>query len=215
MVRKALIVWGGWPGHEPERGAHLVAEMLEADGFEVEVTPDLAAFARPDLAGFSLLVPVVTSAEIDNEAVNGLVAAVRSGVGIGGYHGTATAFRDKINYHFMFGAQWVQHPGNADVHYRVHIEKPFDPIVEGIADFDYHSEQYYLHLDPSLDILATTLFSGEHDEATTGIKMPAVYKRQFGRGRVFYSSLGHVPAEFERYPQAKTILRRGLNWAAR
>ena len=214
-MRKALIVWGGWPGHEPEKGAASVAKMLAEDGFDVEVTGDFAAFARPDLSSLSLIVPVITSAQIDNEPVNNLVAAVRSGVGIGGYHGAATAFRDKINYHFMFGAQWVQHPGDANVDYRVHIEKPYDPIVEGIADFDYHSEQYYLHLDPSLDVLATSYFTGDHHEATKGIKMPAVYKRQFGKGRVFYSSLGHVPGEFDKYPQARTILRRGLNWAAR
>jgi type 1 glutamine amidotransferase len=97
----------------------------------------------------------------------------------------------------------------------VHIEKPFDPVMEGISDFDYHSEQYYLHTDPSIDVLATSLFTGAHHEATTGVKMPAVYKRQFGKGRIFYSSLGHVPAEFEKYPAAATILRRGLNWAAR
>jgi len=134
-LRKALIVWGGWPGHEPEKGAASVAKMLAEDGFDVEVTGDFTAFARPNLSSLSLIVPVITSAQIDNEPVNNLVAAVRSGVGIGGYHGAATAFRDKINYHFMFGAQWVQHPGDANVDYRVHIEKPYDPIVEGIADF--------------------------------------------------------------------------------
>ena len=213
--RKALIVWGGYAGHEPERGANVVADLLRADGFEAEVTGDFGAFGRTDLMEMSLVVPVITSAAVDPAPVDNLVAAVRSGVGFAGFHGTATAFRNMINYHFMMGAQWVQHPGNADVTYRVHVEKPFDPIFEGILDFDYHSEQYYLHLDPSLDVLATTLFAGEHDAATTGIKMPVVYKRQFGQGRIFYSSLGHVPSEFDTYPEARTILRRGLNWAAR
>jgi type 1 glutamine amidotransferase len=213
-MRKALVVWGGWPGHEPEAGARLVEAMLVEDGFSVEVTDDYLALGRDDLDSFSLVVPNITSAVVDNEPIDRLVAAVRAGLGFGGFHGSATAFRDLVNYHFMMGAQWVQHPGNI-VDYRVHIEKPFDPILEGIEDFDYRSEQYYLHVDPSLDVLATTLFTGAHDAATTGIKMPVVYKRQFGRGRVFYSSLGHVPAEFDTYPQARTIVRRGLNWAAR
>jgi uncharacterized protein len=214
-MRKALIVWGGWPGHEPEKGARYIEKMLLEDGFSVEVTDDLTALARPDLHEMSLVVPNVTSATIDKGPIDNLVAAVRGGLGFAGFHGTATAFRDMINYHFMMGAQWVQHPGNAGVTYRVHVEKPFDPVFEGIADFDYRSEQYYLHVDPSLDVLATTLFTGEHDAATTGIKMPVVYKRQFGKGRIFYSSLGHVPAEFDACPEARTILRRGLNWAAR
>jgi type 1 glutamine amidotransferase len=219
-MRKALIVWGGWPGHEPETGARVIAQMLKEDGFAVDSTRDLDAFARPDLESFSLIVPNVTwhtSAEtsLSEAAIRNLVKAVRGGVGFGTFHGSAVAFPTAVDYHFMMGAQWVQHPGNQGVAYRVHVEKPFDPVMEGIADFDYRSEQYYLHVDPSIDVLATTLFTGEHDPAVTGVKMPVVYKRQFGAGRVFYSSLGHLPAEFEQFPQARTILRRGLNWAAR
>ena len=219
-MRKALIVWGGWPGHEPEKGAQVIAQMLEEDGFAVDSTRDFNAFGRPDLETFSLVVPNVTwhvseETPVSDEAIRNLVKAVRGGVGFGTFHGSAVAFPSAVDYHFMMGAQWVQHPGNQGIGYRVHVEKPFDPVMEGIADFDYRSEQYYLHVDPSIDVLATTLFTGEHDPAVTGVKMPVVYKRQFGKGRVFYSSLGHLPAEFDAFPQAKTILRRGLNWAAR
>ena len=213
-MRKALIVWGGWAGHEPEAGAATVGAMLREDGFEVEITSDYAAFGAPDLKHLSLVVPIITSDVIDRDHILNLVAAVRSGVGLASYHGgLATSFRDQINFHYLTGVQWVQHPGDI-VDYRVHVEKPFDPIMAGISDFDYHSEQYYLHYDPSIDILATTLFTGEHDAATTGIKMPVVFKRQFGAGRIFYSALGHVVAEFAN-PEMRTILRRGLNWAAR
>lgn len=219
-MRKALIVWGGWPGHHPEEGARVVEKMLTEDGFAVELTNDYAAFGRADLRDFSLIVPDITwhtstETPVSNETIDNLVAAVRSGVGFGTFHGSAVAFPTVVNYHFMMGAQWVQHPGDQGIDYSVHIEKPFDPVMEGIADFAYNSEQYYLHVDPSIDVLATTLFTGEHDAAVTGIKMPVVYKRQFGKGRVFYSSLGHLPSEWDTYPQAKTILRRGLNWAAR
>jgi hypothetical protein len=218
-MRKALIVYGGWPGHQPEAGAHAVEAMLTADGFAVELSTDFEAFGRDDLGAFSLVVPNITShpiaeTPISGKAVDNLVAAVRSGVGFGTFHGSAVAFPPMVNYHFMMGAQWVQHPGNI-LDYRVHVEKPFDPVMAGISDFAYHSEQYYLHFDPSIEVLATTLFTGEADPVVAGIKMPVVYKRQFGKGRVFYSSLGHVPAEFTQFPEAATILRRGLNWAAR
>jgi len=213
-MRKALIVWGGWPGHQPEQGARIVEQMLVEDGFEVEVTSDYSAFGRPEVKELSLIVPVITSDTIAREPIDNLVAAVRGGVGLAGYHGgLATSFRDMVNFHYLTGVQWVQHPGDI-VDFRVHVEKPFDPIMEGIADFDYRSEQYYLHVDPSIDVLATTLFTGEHDLVTTGIKMPVVFKRQFGLGRIFYTALGHVPAEFE-HKEMRTILRRGLNWAAR
>jgi len=219
-MRKALIVWGGWPGHHPEEGARAVEKMLTEDGFAVELSTDYETFARADLKEFSLIVPDVTwhpiaETAVSDDAINNLVAAVRSGVGFGTFHGSAVAFPWAVNYHYMMGAQWVQHPGDATVEYRIHVEKPFDPVMEGIADFAYKSEQYYLHVDPSIDVLATTLFTGERDEAAAGIKMPVAYKRQFGKGRVFYSSLGHLPSEWDTFPQAGTILRRGLNWAAR
>src|SRR6185437_12867239 len=164
-MRKALIVWGGWPGHEPEAGAWLIRNMLEAGGFAVEVTDDLKAFGRPDLGEFSLVVPNITwhpiaETPISGAAIDNLVGAVRAGLGFATFHGSAVAFPPMVNYHFMMGAQWVQHPGDI-LDYRVHVDQPADPIMAGIADFDYRSEQYYLHVDPSLDVLATTLFTGE------------------------------------------------------
>ena len=122
------------------------------------------------------------------------------------------AFRDEPEYQFMCGGQWVAHPGDI-IDYRVDVTKPDDPIMQGIDGFDYTSEQYYMHVDPSNEVLATTTFSGEHAEWIDGVTMPVVWKRRHGKGRVFYSSLGHVSREFE-VPQMKTIVRRGLNWAA-
>ena len=90
-----------------------------------------------------------------------------------------------------------------------------DPIMAGISSFEHTSEQYYMHVDPSVtDILATTTFSGEHAWWKKGVKMPTVFKTAYGHGRVFYTALGHKPAELAR-PEIRTILERGLLWAAR
>jgi type 1 glutamine amidotransferase len=86
--------------------------------------------------------------------------------------------------------------------------------MEGISDFPYTSEQYYMHVDPSNEVLATTKFTGEHAYWIDGVVMPVVWKRKYGKGRVFYSSLGHQAKEFH-VPEMKTIFRRGANWAAR
>jgi type 1 glutamine amidotransferase len=143
-----------------------------------------------------------------------LVGAVRGGVGLGGYQGgMGDAFRAAPLYQFMCGGQWVAHPGNI-IDYRVEITRKDDPLMAGIGDFDYRSEQYYMHVDPSNEVLATTTFAGIHCSWIEGVVMPVVWKRRHGKGRVFYSSLGHVAAEFE-VPQMATILRRGLVWAAR
>ncbi len=132
---------------------------------------------------------------------------MRGGVGLAGYHGgMCDAFRESADYQFMCGGQWVAHPGGV-IDYRVDVAKPDDPIMQGISSFPYRSEQYYMHVDPSNEVLATTTFSGEYASWTAGVVMPVVWKRKHGGGRVFFSSLGHVAAEFD-VPEMKEILRR-------
>jgi uncharacterized protein len=213
-MREALIVWGGWAGHEPEQCASIIAQLLEEDGFKVYVENSTEAFADPAIGDMSLVVPIYTMSKIEKEELTNLTVAVRGGVGLAGYHGgMCDAFREAVEYQFMCGGQWVAHPGNI-IDYKVNITRSDDPIMKDISDFDYRSEQYYMHVDPSNEVLATTTFSGEHAPWIDGVVMPVVWKRRHGKGRVFYSSLGHVASEFE-VPEMRTILRRGMLWAAR
>jgi uncharacterized protein len=213
-MKSALIVWGGWDGHEPEQCAHILRDMLTEEGFSVTVKTETSAFADPMLKDLSLIVPIYTMSKIEKAEVENLCAAVESGVGLAGYHGgMCDAFREQVDYQFMCGGQWVAHPGNI-IDYRVNITAKDDPVMAGISDFDYTSEQYYMHVDPANDVLATTAFSGEHAPWTKDVVMPVVWKRKHGAGRVFYSSLGHQAKEFN-VPQMRTILRRGMVWAAR
>lgn len=162
----------------------------------------------------SLIVPITTMSKIEKEELTMLTTAIKGGVGLGGFHGgMGDAFRDVPEYQFMCGGQWVAHPGNI-IDYRIDVTRPDDPVMEGIDSFAYRSEQYYMHVDPSNEVLATTTFSAEHAEWIEGTVMPVVWKRRYGAGRVFYSALGHVASEFD-VPQMKTILRRGLSWAAK
>jgi uncharacterized protein len=214
-MRKALIVWGGWSGHEPEAGATIVGQMLREEGFDVQTETSTAAFADPGLGELSLIVPIYTMSKIEKEELANLEQAVRGGVGLAGYHGgMGDAFRDSPDYQFMVGGQWVAHPGNV-IDYRVDITKPDDSIMEGLpASFAYRSEQYYMHVDPANEVLATTTFGGEYAEWINGVVMPVVWKRRHGLGKVFYCSLGHVASEFQ-VPEMRAIIRRGLAWAAR
>ena len=151
---------------------------------------------------------------IEKEELTNLLAAVRAGTGLAGFHGLmCDSFRNEPDYQFMVGGQWVAHPGNI-IDYRVDIVRPDDPVMAGVNGFAYRSEQYYMHVDPSNEVLATTTFTGEHASWIDGVTMPVVWKRRHGKGRVFYSALGHVSAEFQ-VPEMATILRRGINWAAR
>jgi uncharacterized protein len=213
-MKKALIVCGGWPGHEPEKCAQIVQTLLLRHDFEVRVETQTAAFAAPDLDRLDLIVPIVTRSTITKPECDNLTAAVRSGVGLAGFHGgMCDAFRDAVDYQFMTGGQWVAHPGNI-IDFRVDIAKPDDPVMAGLSAFDYRSEQYYMHVDPANEVLATTTFSGDHAPWINGVVMPVVWKRKHGAGRVFYSALGHVAAEFQ-VPQMRTLFERGMLWAAR
>jgi uncharacterized protein len=194
--------------------AHVVRNLLEAHGFAVEVANSTSAFLDPALSALSLIVPVITMSEIAKDEVTALTDAVRGGVGLAGFHGQmCDSFRKETEYQFMTGGQWVSHPGNI-IDYRVNIAKPDDQVMQGIGDFDYRSEQYYMHVDPANEVLATTTFSGAHCDFIKGVVMPVVWKKRYGTGRVFYSALGHTADEFA-VPQMRTILERGMLWAAR
>ena len=214
MSKSALIVWGGWEGHTPERSARIVGELLEGHGFDVAIEATTEAFADAALGELDLIVPAITMSRIEREELTNLLAAVRAGTGIAGFHGLmCDTFRNEPDYQFMTGGQWVAHPGNI-IDYTVNITRPDDPVMTGIGDFPYRSEQYYMHFDPSVEVLATTTFKGDIFDEIEGVVMPVVWKRRYGKGRVFYSSLGHVADEFQ-VPQMRTIFERGALWAAR
>lgn len=213
---RALITWGGWPGHEPDKVASLCAELLRAEGGEVEVTDSLACFDDgAALAGFDLIVPIWTMSEIAKERTEAVAAAVAGGVGLAGCHGgMCDAFRNDVLWQFMTGAQWVAHPGNDGVEYRVRMVSD-DPLVAGIGNFGVKTEQYYLHIDPAVQVHAVCDFpvvDGPH-AANGPVEMPVVFTKRWGAGRVYYNALGHQANVIDHGP-ARELLRRGMIWAA-
>lgn len=216
MAKRAFITWGGWLGHEPEQTAAICEEVLSNEGFDVTVSDSLDRLEDEIfLAEQDLIVPVWTMARIEQAQERGLLQAVRSGVGCAGWHGgMGDSFRNNVEYQFMVGGQFICHPGGI-IDYTVNI-KSDDPIVAGLGDFDMKSEQYFMHVDPSNEVLATTTFSGDHwnIDWVKGVEMPICWKKHYGAGRVFYSSLGHVASDFN-VPEAKEIMRRGALWASR
>lgn len=214
-MKKALIVYGGWEGHEPKLCTEIFAPLLRERGYDVTLSDTLDIYLNQEfLQGLNLIVPLWTMGTITKEQEKGLLSAVAGGVGLAGWHGgMADAFRNNTEYQWMVGGQWVAHPGNI-IDYQVNIIDHEDPITAGLSDFTMHSEQYYMHVDPSNQVLATTTFSGEHAHWVKGVVMPVVWKRMWDKGRVFYSSLGHVARDFN-VPEAKEIQIRGMMWASR
>lgn len=212
--KKALFVYGGWEGHEPVKCRDLFVPWMESLGWDVTVSDSQDVYADPDLMGsLDLVVQIWTMGTIEKKPLQGLLEAVKGGVGIAGWHGgLGDAYRQETEYQFMVGGQWVAHPGNI-IDYTVEIVDDEDPITTGLSDFAVHTEQYYMHTDPNNTVLATTTFTGDHAPWIDGATMPVVWKRVYGKGRVFYTSLGHTADVFDT-PEALAIVQRGILWAS-
>ncbi len=216
-MKKALIVWGGWDGHEPEQVSHLFHDMLTAEGFEADVSDTMESFDDADrLKALDLIIPVITMSTITPERAKNVYEAVANGTGLAGCHGgMCDAFRENVEWAFLTGGTWVSHPGGDGVGYTVHIRNSSSPIVDGLEDFEVSSEQYYLHVDPAVEVLATTPFpvSRWYHSANGHVDMPVVWTKRWGVGRVFYNALGHHRDVIES-GTPRELMRRGFLWAA-
>jgi type 1 glutamine amidotransferase len=218
-MTNVLYLYGGWPGHHPYEVARWAGGLMRDLGFEVEETQDPSLFER-DLTGYDLIVigwtQSTTTEDLSDRAEKRLHEAVLGGTGLAGWHGMAAAFRSSLQFSLLTGASFLDHPGGEGlpVPYRIEIVDRDHPATRDVPDFDIASEQYYMHLDPDVHVLARSTFSGEHWPWVEGAKMPASFVRTWGKGRVFYASPGHVPAELQ-IPAAERLVRQGLAWAAR
>lgn len=214
---KALVVYGGWDGHQPKEVAAIYTELLEKNGFHVTVSDTLDAYASEDLPSYKLIVPIWTMGTITPDQLNPLLAAVKGGVGLAGCHGgMCDSFRAETEYQFMTGGQWVSHPGDNGVTYTVDIRVPDHFITTGSPNtFTVVSEQYYMHVDPAVHVLATTRFpvaDGPHVRNGV-VDMPVVWTKWYGNGRVSYNGLGHDTTVVSQ-PEVLRLLERGCLWAA-
>ena len=217
-MKKAWIFQGGWDGHEPKQTSERFAGMLRRNGFGVEIFDSLDPLGNLDaLMALDLMVFCWTMGEIKPEYTRNVSRAVGAGVGLAGCHGgMCDAFRNDTEWQFITGGQWVAHPGGDGVEYTVNICHGSSPITEGLEDFPVCSEHYYLHVDPAIEVLATTRFPAVqyYHCANKPVDMPVAWTKLWGNGRVFYTSLGHHDDVFEKSPSAAVLMERGMLWAA-
>jgi type 1 glutamine amidotransferase len=212
--RIVLMTYGGWAGHDPKVITDTIADWLREHGAQVIISDDLEVYTDDSLmATVDLIIQNITMGSLTRLQSEGLLAAIKNGAGIAGCHGgIGDSFRDNPDYQFVIGGQWVAHPGG-EIDFEVNITNDSDPVCAGIEDFKIHTEQYYMHIDPNVKVLATTTYSGEHGDWFAGAVMPVVWKKYYGKGRVFYTSLGHARHDFD-IPEAWEILTRGIRWAS-
>jgi hypothetical protein len=205
------MVRGGWEGHFPVEATDRYAAELRARDYQVILSDTLDSYLDADLLdGTDLIVQCWTMGTITREQLAGLSSAVRAGTGFAGWHGgIIDSFRAEPDYHLITGGQFVHHP-KGFVDYRVRAASPVPhPLVAGLGGFLVHTEQYYVHVDPSVRVHAVTEYV--EDPSTL---MPVTWTRNWGDGKVFVTTLGHHPPDFE-VPETHELIVRGLLWATR
>ena len=216
-MKKALIFRGGWEGHEPAKVSERFSSLLSKHAILTEIVDGVECLAdREKLLEYDLIVACYTMGKLPKEYSKNVSYAVGHGVGLAGCHGgMCDAFRESTEWQFMTGGQWVSHPGGDGVEYTVNICHGSSPIVEGLSDFTVKSEHYYLHIDPSIEVLATTRVPlvNYYHAANKPVNMPVAWTKYWGCGRVFYTSLGHHDDVFENSPTASLLMERGMLWA--
>jgi type 1 glutamine amidotransferase len=214
--KRALVVRGGWPGHEPVVTTDLFVPFLRDNGYEVEISDSLAVYEDAGrLAATDLVVQCWTMGEITKEQCAGLVTAVRAGTGFAGWHGgIVDAFRGDVDYTLLTGGQFLMHPSGFSDHTVTLVKERADhPVIAGLGDFQVHTEKYWMATDGDIDLLATTEFE-PGERRPHAVTMPAVWTRTVEAGRVFVSTIGHKPDDFD-VPEVRMLTERGLLWASR
>ena len=179
----------------------------------------------------------------------GAVASLRSFLENGGrwlaLHGTNSilaqneqgrwyAPEDKTGFVELLGSQFAAHPPIAP--YRVEVQKPDDPLVSGLSDFEVEGgdELYYMRLFGEIDVIMDAASQGPakgfvEREWPEGERHPVLYRKRVGEGEIVYFTLGHRRGHYDMaplvnyYPTVEKgaweiapymeILRRGIEWA--
>ncbi|MGH3166322.1 MAG: ThuA domain-containing protein [Trebonia sp.] len=214
-MKHALVVRGGWDGHVPVPASDRYAGVLKDTGFDVTVSDTLDSYLDEELlAGTDLVVQCWTMGEISGDQARGLSRAVRAGTGLAGWHGgIVDSFRAEPAYSMITGGQFIHHP-RGFVSYSVRPVSDH-PVVAGIAPFEITTEQYYMQVDPSNEVLAVTdVIADPEYPDLAGVVMPVTWLRRWGQGRVFVTAIGHKMDDLE-VPEVDTMIREGMAWAAR
>lgn len=228
--RQALVVRNGWDGHQPVEATDSFLPFLREHGFTVGVHDSPAVYADADvMAGIDLVVQCNTMSTIGKDELRGLRTAVESGTGLAGWHGgIADSYRNEADYLQMIGGQFAHHPGKHPdersgdqsdnyLPHRIDVlpEAADHPIMRGISSFTLTTEQYWVLSDGLNDVLATTTIeSRPWDPWSRPITSPAVWTRQWGRGRIAVCTPGHN-LEVLADATVRTIIERGMLWASR
>lgn len=218
-TRRALVVRGGWDGHDPIGTTERFIPGLREAGFLVEVGEDLSVYEDAErIASADLIVHCWSMGTLTSDQEANLVAAVRAGTGFAGWHGGIIGTNvANPAYLRMVGGRFLFHPQGFE-DYTVAIDPAPEAdgeITAGLEHFTVHTEHYWVLSDSHSTVLASSVFTPTPDsEWSEPVGMPVTWTRRWGQGRVFVCTLGHRVEDFD-VPATAAMISRGLLWAAR
>ena len=197
------------------KSAAVIHTALQEAGINATLIDDKAILTSPTLGSFDAIVfgtGFTRTSRLDDgtfkrepdltpEQEAGLFNFVAGGKGLVGVHGTAWWIGGRAVDLIGGHANW--HPPGST--FTVHIEQSDHPTMQGIDDFDVDDEIYISAHEPTLQILATAEWHGKAH--------PMVWVKKYGKGRVFYTTLGHTSDTFER-PAMQQMMVQAARWAA-
>ncbi len=231
LVYDANIGYGGATGgHRSIPAANMAIEQFaKATGaYEAVFSNDLENFKYDRIKKFDavFLNNTVGQIFVDPEVRMGLSRFVREGGGLAGYHGTSHASMDWPEFTEMLGAVEGAHREPTEMA-TVKIDDPSNPLVAAFEGRSFvHQDEFYRFPEPplsrntvrvlmSIDMEKTDLNQGR------GCARPCVRQdgdyalswiRSHGKGRVFFTALGHTPAFFT-VPALSDFFFRGIQFA--
>ncbi|HET6572649.1 MAG TPA: ThuA domain-containing protein [Fimbriiglobus sp.] len=173
---------------------------------------------KETLKNFDVVLFFTTGNPMTEEQTRDLVAWVKAGGSFAGTHCATDTLYGDAAYGNLIGAYFRGHPQIQQI--KVHVEDPKHPAAAGFTDgMPYTDEMYVFRNAPySRDKLHVILSieKGSFDMGKNLVRTDGDYAiswtRLVGKGRVFYTSLGHRKEVWkdERYQKH---LFGGLNWA--
>ncbi|XOV81012.1 MAG: ThuA domain-containing protein [Aestuariibacter sp.] len=203
-----LLLYGGWEGHLPRKMAEIFRQRFSGQ-YDIKLHSSLDYLLSPEIYEFDAIIPLWTQGELSPAQESAFSAAISYGLGLIAWHGSADAFRCNQQFKMMLGGTFISHPGDK-VHYPVvPVTNPQISIVD-MPVFELESEQYYMHVDPSVNWVAETVFTSSN-RPWHKVRMPVSWTKMWGQGRVFYTAIGHDVESFE-HDAALKLLGKGIEW---
>ena len=137
---------------------------------------------------------------------DGYLHFVRSGGPWVGIHSASDFLKNCPDYVRMVGGKFETHPPFGEMHVKRVIGD--HPILEGMDDFTTMDEFYHV-ADCPLHDKEILLVSQSPKEGKT---RPVAWTRRYGKGKVFYTVLGHSKPSFEN-PDFQKLIYQAVRWA--